>query len=123
MQLTLDTGGGTYQIRSYEPGKVQINDEIITENAIVSPEKLLMPWQPLALAELQLPHLQPIFDLKPEIVLLGTGVIQHFLDIKLLAEFYSRNIGIEIMNTGAACRTYNVLMAEGRKVVAALFLR
>lgn len=122
MQLTLDTGNGAYQIRSYETGKVIINAEIITHNVIVSAEKLL-PWQPQAITELTLVHLQPIFELTPEIVLVGTGIQQQFITMELLSAFYSKKIGVEVMNTGAACRTYNVLMAESRKVVAALFLR
>lgn len=122
MQLTLDTGDGTYQINSYEPGKIIINRETITHSLIVSADKLL-PWQPQALSELSLEQLQPIFDLQPEIVLLGTGIAQQFLNAELLSAFYSKNIGIETMNTGAACRTYNVLLAEGRRVVAAMLLR
>ena len=122
MQLTLDTGNGAYQIRSYELGKVLVNDELITTNCIISPEKLITLWQPTSFAELQLAHLQAIFELTPAIVLLGTGAEQRFLSAELLSVFYTRKIGIEVMNTAAACRTYNVLMAEQRKVVAALFL-
>lgn len=120
-QLTLDTGGGAYRVQSYEAGKIIVNGETITHSLIVAAEKLL-PWQPQTLSELNATHLQPIFALTPELVLVGTGVAQHFLEMDLLAEFHSKHIGIEIMNTGAACRTYNVLAAEGRKVVAALLL-
>lgn len=122
MQLTLDTPGGTYYIRSYEPGKIIINDETIISNVIVSPEQLINPWKIPNFNGLTQKELDTIFALTPEIVLLGTGAQQLFPHIELLSAFYIKKIGLEAMNTAAACRTYNVLMSEGRKVVAALFL-
>ncbi len=121
-QLTLDTGSGTYYIRSYEPGKLMIGEQAITSNVIVTPETLITNWQVADMTTLQPEHLQAVFELKPALVLLGTGAEQQFLKPALMALFYNKKIGIEVMNTAAACRTYNVLMAEGRKVVAALFL-
>ena len=65
-------------------------------------------------------QLNPIFELEPEVVLLGTGASQIFLPPELMMRFYGRGIGVEVMTTDAACRTFNVLVSEGRKVVAAL---
>ena len=65
-------------------------------------------------------HLLSIFEMKPEVVLLGTGAKQVFLPPQLMMQFYNKGIGIEVMTTDAACRTFNVLVSEGRNVLAAL---
>ena len=121
MELHQDTGEGQYHIRGYGVGFIQINDEKIDHSIIVSPNKLIT-WPPQSLAELNATHFLPLFDLQPSIVLLGSGPRLSFPDPALLADFYSKKIGIEVMTTGAACRTYTVLMAEGRKVAAALLI-
>ncbi|WP_218814538.1 Mth938-like domain-containing protein [Rickettsiella endosymbiont of Dermanyssus gallinae] len=123
MELNLDSGEGQYHIRGYGDGFIQINDEKVDHSIIVSANKLIDPWPPQSLAELNPTHFLLLFDLKPEIVLLGTGLHSSFPDPALLADFYAKKIGIEIMSTAAACRTYAVLMAEGRKVAAALLIR
>lgn len=122
MELNLDTGKGQYHIRAYEVGFIQINDEKIDHSIIVTPNKLINPWSPQSLSELNATHFLPLFDLQPSIVLLGTGSHFAFPDPALLTDFYSQKIGIEIMTTAAACRTYMLLMAEGRKVAAALLI-
>jgi len=123
MQLTLDTALGSYYIRSYEPGKIIINNEPpITNSIIVTAKQLINPWQPRLVSELTAEHLVKIFELDPEVVLLGTGKQLTFPVQGLLEQFYQNKIGIEVMNTAAACRTYNVLMSEGRRVIAALLL-
>jgi len=123
MQLTLDTNNSQYIIRSYEPGKVLLADgTLITNNFIISPDQLINPWPVKTLQTLNTADLTQIFDLNPEVVLLGSGEQLHFPDQAIITAFYNKHIGIEVMNTGAACRTYDVLMAEGRRVVAALFL-
>ena len=65
-------------------------------------------------------RLEPIFELGPEVVLLGTGPLQQFPPAELMMEFYRRHVGAEVMSTDAACRTFNVLVSEQRLVVAAL---
>jgi len=121
MKLNQEIGSG-YRIRSYEPGRVRINDDIFEHSVIVSPDRLVSDWAPQALAELEEEHLQAILDLEPEVVILGTGVVQQFPARTILQRVLKTGIGIEVMESGAACRTYNVLMAEDRRVVAALFL-
>lgn len=122
MELNLDTGEGQYHIRGYGAGFIQINDQKIEHSVIVTPNKLIDPWPPQSLAELNAAHFLLIFDLNPSVVLLGSGSQLTFPDAALLADFYAKKIGIEVMDTAAACRTYAVLMAEGRKVAAALFI-
>ena len=66
--------------------------------------------------------LVPVLELQPEVLLIGSGPRQKFPDRGTLAALYESRIGFEIMDTGAACRTYNVLVAEGRSVAAALIV-
>jgi uncharacterized protein len=122
MELNLDTGEGRYQIRGYDAGYIQINNEKIMHSIIVTPHQLIDPWPPQSLAELNSSHFLPLLDLHPTIVLLGTGSHFSFPAPALLSNFYTKKIGIEIMDTAAACRTYTILMAEGRKVAAALLI-
>jgi uncharacterized protein len=67
-------------------------------------------------------HMAAIVELAPEIVLLGTGASLRFPEPALLAPLYKAGIGVEVMDTPAACRTYNILLAEGRKVLAAVIV-
>jgi len=122
MQLIEDTGFGKYLIRAYDSEFIQVN-ETKYEHSIIVSENHLIPWEPQSLAELKITHLQPILDLKPTIVLLGSGSKLIFPTDNLLTIFREKHIGIEVMDTGAACRTFDVLIAEGRNVVAALLLR
>lgn len=122
MELSLDFSQGKYQIRSYEPGRLVINTETYTQSIIVSLNDLSL-WPPNSFAELQPNHLEAILVLQPQIVLLGTGEKQIFPPPELLAVFADKNIGVEVMNTAAACRTFNVLVSEGRNVAAGLLIK
>lgn len=123
MELHLDTTPpDSYHIRAYGDTFIQINDEKITHSLIVTAKTLLHPWRPHSVAEITIHDWVPLFELKPALVLLGTGRAFQWLDNALLAEFYQRNIGIEVMDTPAACRTYSLLIAEDRQVAAALLI-
>jgi uncharacterized protein len=83
---------------------------------------LTRDWPPHSVEELALEHLAPIFAFAPEVVVLSTGATQKFPRAALRAEFATRRIGLEVMEVGAACRTYNVLVGEERKVIGAILL-
>lgn len=122
MILTRDTNHGDYEIRSYEPGLIKINDDKYTASVLLSAHQLEM-WSPQTFKELDADNLATILLLKPDIVLLGTGEQLTFPNPKLLTIFSENKIGIEVMTTLSACYTFNVLMSEGRNVVAALLIR
>jgi uncharacterized protein len=107
-------------IRAYEPGRVRIGERWLTGNVIVAPDQLIESWTVGSLASLSLADLEPALALGPEIVLLGTGTDLVLPDVDLMAALAARAIGLEIMSTPAACRTFNVLVHERRRVVAAL---
>ncbi len=92
------------------------------ENIVLLPDTIVKGWAPAgfdALVELDFARL---LDYKPEIVLLGTGAIQRFPHPRLTAALSSAHVGVEVMDTGAACRTFNILVAEERRVAAALVM-
>lgn len=123
MSLNLDSNRATYQIRGYQPGQIQVNDSILTHSIIVSAEKLIPDWAPQSIEELKAIHFAQIAELKPAILLLGTGTDLVFPPLELYGELINQGIGVEIMNTSAAARTYNALTAEERDVVAALIIK
>lgn len=122
MRLTDDRTGGAFLVRSYAPGEVRVGDAVLHRSCVISAERLIDDWRPQTLDELSAADLEAVFALQPEIVVLGSGARQRFPDTQLLAAILERGIGCEVMDTGAACRTYNVLVSESRRAVAALFL-
>lgn len=123
MKLLLDNGSATNVIRGYQTGSVTVNELTLTETVIVMPERLVHDWPPRCHADLRRDHFEVLAALGVEIVLLGTGATLRFPHPELTAPLLERHIGLEVMDTAAACRTYNLLMAEGRRVAAALLMR
>ena len=123
MPLVLDENQAAYQIHAYKPGFIQVNETILTQSIIISTTQLIEDWPPQTLFELSADHLKVILTLKPTILLIGTGATLSFPAVELYGELLNQGIGVEIMDTSAACRTYNALTAEGRDVVAALIIK
>jgi uncharacterized protein len=122
MKFTQQTPAGLNLIRRYGADSVVIGDTEIRHSCLVSATAIIPDWPPRGIDELASEHLVPIFALMPEVVVLSTGASQKFPRAALRAEFATRRIGLEIMEVGAACRTYNVLVGEERKVVGAILL-
>ncbi len=113
MRFSLDTDANRYSIRSYGPGWITVNEQEIRHSVIVTPAQLVLDWEPQAFTDLVEMHFEKIAGLEPEIVLLGTGSRQQFPHPRLTQALLAH---------GIACRTYNVIMLEGRRVAAALLL-
>lgn len=122
MQLSLDDNNTGYQIRAYDPSHIQINDTHYHHSLIIMGQHIITPWRPNAITSLHTSDLDELLHLQPAIILLGTGQQLIFPDDTIIRTITEANIGLEIMNTGAACRTYTVLQAEGRQVAAALII-
>jgi uncharacterized protein len=122
MRIQLETGGQANLIRTYAVGQIVVNQDSYTRSLVVLPGQVVTDWPPQAFEELALAHLAALVMLRPELVILGTGRRQHFPHAELLAPLVEAGIGWEVMDTGAACRTYNILMSEGRNVAAALLM-
>ncbi len=122
MKITLDQPATIHVVRAYGPGVVRIGDRSFERSVIVTPGRLVEGWRPLSIADLCEQDLEPLLRLRPEVVLIGSGLRQVFPGREMMAALYSSGLGFEVMDTGAACRTYNVLAAEGREVAAALII-
>jgi uncharacterized protein len=123
VKFTLEPASHPHLIRSYDGTQVTIGAQRITRSCIVTAERVISDWEPAEFAELAPAHLAVIFALAPEVVLLGSGPTHRFTSKEVRAAFAQRGIGLEVMQLGAACRTFNVLLQEERRVAAALFLR
>jgi uncharacterized protein len=122
MKFSLDQASTIHVVRGYGPGEIRIGDSTFSRSVIVTATTLIENWRPLSVADLQAHDLEPLLRLRPDVLLIGSGARQVFPDRGTLAVLYSAGLGFEVMNTGAACRTYNLLAAEGRNVAAALII-
>lgn len=122
MQLQLDANPGGYAVRRVEDSAIEVNDRRLETSFIVHPAGLIEDWPPMSCDGLEPAHLEQALALAPEVVLLGSGRKQCFPAPAVMAACLTRGVGIEVMDNAAAARTYNVLAAEGRKVIAAFLL-
>jgi len=120
MRLTQESSSAVNLVRAYAAGEFKINDAVIRGPVIVSASAIVPGPAIDSVDELAAVHAASILALDPELVLLGTGARQKFPAAIFGAEFLRAGIGFEVMDTGAACRTFNVLVAEQRQVVALL---
>ena len=123
VKFSLEPPSRANLVRSYSDTELCIGDWRVQHSCLVTADQLITDWSPASFAELAPAHLEAIFALEPEVVLLGTGPTQRFAPPEVRGEFVRRRIGLEVMQLGAACRTFNVLVQEERRVLAALFLR
>jgi uncharacterized protein len=122
MKFNLDRPATPYVVRGYSPGLLRVGERELARSIIVAADTLVDDWRPQRIDELTAADLEPALALRPEVLLLGTGARQVFPPHELLARLYAARVGIEVMDTGAACRTFNVLVGEGRAVAAALII-
>jgi len=119
VKLHVSGRGGRNAITGYGEGYVMVNGQRHESSLIVTPERLL-PWDVSEFARMTTEDFEKLKALQPEILLLGTGPKQRFPHPSLTAPLAQAGIGLEVMDLKAACRTYNILVAEERKVAAAL---
>jgi len=121
MKLHLDRTDARYLFTGYGPGYVLVNGARVETSLIVLPDEIVPDWA-ADLASLAAAHFDAVLMRAPEIMLLGTGERQVFPAIGLYAGLIRAGIGVEVMDTQAACRTYNILAGEGRRVAAAIVI-
>jgi uncharacterized protein len=122
LALHLQTNTRQYLFTGHGEGYVAINDKPFHQSMVVMAGKVCTDWIATDFASLTPAHFAYFLELSPEVILLGTGAKQHFAHPDLYRELINARISIEFMNTPAACRTYNILVAEDRKVIAAVLL-
>ena len=122
MKLHLTTAQNQNLITGYGADFIEINRQRHTQNVLVLAESVFAGWHAGKFEDLAEASFNQILELKPEVVLLGTGETHRFLHPKIVRNLTENGIPLECMTTAAACRTYNILMSEGRNVAAALIL-
>ncbi|KPK38931.1 MAG: hypothetical protein AMJ69_07050 [Gammaproteobacteria bacterium SG8_47] len=141
MKLSLNRSS-TYSVRAYGPGQITLaiperdragpstddagtvlhGTEVVTTSLILSAEHIIADWPPQRWDEVREEHFEAVLALEPELILFGSGANLRLPPVALVRDVNARGIGLETMDTAAACRTFNILVAEGRHVVAALLM-
>ncbi|MAF84384.1 MAG: hypothetical protein CL797_09815 [Chromatiales bacterium] len=122
MQFNREQSGGNI-IRSFSAGELRINDAIFTNHVIVSTDTIIENWSPEKIMNLSIADFSEVLSATPEVIVFGTGITQTFPPGALMTDILRQGVGFEVMDTGAACRTFNILAAEQRNVIAALLVR
>jgi uncharacterized protein len=122
MKLQPDRAEGVNIINAHTPQAVSVNGEAHLISILVPPTGTVIPWGAASLEDLTEAHFERIAQAKPELVVFGSGSKLRFPPPALLRSLMAARIGIETMDTAAACRTYNILVGEGRQVMAALIV-
>jgi len=120
MRFSQDSSDGNL-IQAYRQGEIIINERKINCSVIITADEII-EWGLQRFDAITAEHIDQLADYQPEIVIMGTGERQQFPAPHITAGLLSQGIGVEIMNTDAACRTFNVLLSEDRRVVAAIIL-
>jgi uncharacterized protein len=122
MKFTLDARSGVNLIRAYSARELRIGETLVTGSCIVTADTLISDWHPAAAAQMTPGDLEALFALDPQIVLWGASDSAHAPSMSVRAAMAARSVALEAMDLGAACRTFNILVQEERRVAAALFL-
>jgi uncharacterized protein len=120
LKLHLDQNLGKNAIVAQDQTSITVNQTQFIQSIVVPFEGAIQDLGPLGFDELTPEHFDQLLLLKPELVLLGTGTKQRFAHPRLIAKLSQQNIGVESMTTAAACRTFNILVAEDRRCIALL---
>jgi uncharacterized protein len=122
LKLQSDPHSGANTITGYGDGYVEINQTPYAHAVLLSSDGAISAWPAQSFDSLEASHFTQMVELKPELILIGTGSKQRFPKPELLKSLILAKIGFEIMDSQAACRTYNILVGEGRQVLLALIV-
>ncbi len=122
MHLHLERPDYEYFLRGADGDSARVNDRSLQRSFIIAPDALIEDWLVDDIGALQIDDLEPLFALRPELIVLGSGAQQIFPPQRTLAACLARGVGMETMTNAAAARTYSVLATEGRRVVAGFVL-
>ena len=122
MKIQPDRSEGVNTITRHDPSGIWVGAIHFAHSLLVPWQGEVQRWAPARIEQLQALHFEQALPLQPELVIFGSGARHRFVSPALLRGLIERGIGVETMDTAAACRTYNVLASEGRAVLAALLL-
>ncbi len=122
MKFQPDQLEGVNNITHYDPDRLRVNADFFAESVLVPWVGTPRPWNATTTEALTPAHFEAVLAMNPEVVIFGSGPRIKFVSPALYRSLIERRIGVETMDSGAACRTYTVLANEGRRVVAAILL-
>lgn len=122
MQICRENGDVPNVITAYGNGEVRMRERVFHSSLIATRDVVIPEWKPPPVARLAIGDFGELLEYAPKIVILGTGAEHCMPPPELFAAFAAHGIGLEVMDTGAACRTYNLLLADSREVAAALIV-
>jgi uncharacterized protein len=122
MQISREDENVPNAITAYGNGEVRMRERVFHSSLIATRDAVITGWNPPPVAQLTIGDFGQLLECSPKIVILGTGAAHRMPPPELFASFAAHGIGLEVMDTGAACRTYNLLLAESRQVAAALIV-
>ena len=122
MKFAQDSQDDGYVITAYDDNSVSINGKAFSQSLVVTSTRLNENWDITDISMLTSNHIEQVLSFQPELIIIGTGNKLIFPAIEIYSGIIEHGIGVDFMDTGAACRTYNILMSEGRDVVAGLIL-
>ena len=122
MKFAQDSQEDGYVITAYDDNSVSINGKTFSQSLVVASTRLHEHWGIADIEQLTSSHIELVLSLQPELIIIGTGNNLVFPAVEIYSGIIEHGIGVDFMDTGAACRTYNILMSEGRDVVAGLIL-
>jgi uncharacterized protein len=122
MQISREEGTVSNVITAYAVGEIRMRDRVFHASLIAMRDAVIEQWIPAPVEQLTIDAFAQLLEHAPEVVILGTGPKQRMPPPELYAAFAARGIGLEVMDTGAACRTYNLLLSEYREVAVALIV-
>lgn len=122
MKFARDQIDSRYLIEAYEEGWIRVGNAEFHHNLLLMPDRLRDPWELENLTDLSADNIAQLAGYQPDVILVGSGTKQLFSHPSLFSPLMQAGIGYEVMPTRAACRTYNILLAEDRRVLAALII-
>jgi uncharacterized protein len=122
LKLHLDPATAKNAITGYGDGYVIVNRQRFERSLVVLPDRIVLDWPPNRFDDLAPEHLAALAGMDREIILLGTGARLRFPRPEITQALLASGVGVEVMDLQAACRTYNILLAEDRRVAAALLI-
>lgn len=122
MKFAQDSQDEGYVITAYGEDSISVNGKVFEKSLILANTEFSEDWGVAGIDQLMDEHISQILSFKPELVIIGTGSKLVFPPVEVYAAIIKQGIGVDFMDTHAACRTYNILMSEGRGVVAGLIL-
>lgn len=122
MELSLQRPGDYLYVRWVDDASIRVIDRTLTRSFIMGHDEVIEDWPITDAAQITPDTMQPLLDMDPEVILIGTGSGQKFLPAKAMAASMRQGVGVEAMDNAAAARTHTVLASEQRRVVAAFIL-